>query len=349
MYSILKSWFHRHFSDPEAVWLVLILTFIFTLVMTMSSLLAPVFASIVVAYLLQWLVNLLVEKRLPRLAAVIVVYLGFLSFFLLVILFLWPLVWQQRILLLEELPNMLSRAQEVLYLLPEKFPEYISTTHIDNLTQGVVQQLSNYGKNLITVSLASIGGFITILIYVILVPFMVFFFLKDQALIVQWATRFLPQEKGLMVKVWKEVDFQIGNYVRGKVAEVLIIGIVSFILFQFLGLKYSVFLGLLVGLSVLVPYVGAVVVTFPVLLVGYFQWGFDTQFTYLLTGYMIIQILDGNLLVPLLFSEAVNLHPVAIIIAILVFGGIWGFWGVFFAIPLATLVKAVINAWPYRP
>jgi putative permease len=62
--------------------------------------------------------------------------------------------------------------------------------------------------------------------------------------------------------------------------------------------------------------------------------------------YVVIQGLDGNVLVPLLFSEAVNLHPVAIILAILFFGGIWGLWGVFFAIPLATLIKAIINAWP---
>ena len=63
-------------------------------------------------------------------------------------------------------------------------------------------------------------------------------------------------------------------------------------------------------------------------------------------SYFIIQFLDGNVLVPILFSEAVNLHPLAIIVAILVFGGLWGFWGVFFAIPLATLVKALINVWP---
>jgi len=63
-------------------------------------------------------------------------------------------------------------------------------------------------------------------------------------------------------------------------------------------------------------------------------------------AYGIIQALDGNLLVPLLFSEAVNLHPVTIIVAVIFFGGLWGFWGVFFAIPLATLVKAVLNAWP---
>ena len=91
---------------------------------------------------------------------------------------------------------------------------------------------------------------------------------------------------------------------------------------------------------------GAVVVTVPVTLIALFQWGWGDQFIYLMTVYAIIQALDGNVLVPLLFSEAVNLHPVAIICAVLLFGGLWGFWGVFFAIPLATLVKAVLDAWP---
>ncbi len=65
--------------------------------------------------------------------------------------------------------------------------------------------------------------------------------------------------------------------------------------------------------------------------------------------YLVLQALDGNVLVPLLFSEVVKLHPIAIILAILVFGGLWGFWGVFFAIPLATLAHAVIRAWPRQP
>ena len=67
---------------------------------------------------------------------------------------------------------------------------------------------------------------------------------------------------------------------------------------------------------------------------------------YLMLAYGIIQGLDGNVLVPLLFSEAVKMHPVVIVLAVLVFGGLWGFWGVFFAIPLATLVKAILTAWP---
>jgi len=84
----------------------------------------------------------------------------------------------------------------------------------------------------------------------------------------------------------------------------------------------------------------------PVTLIALFQWGWGDQFIYLMAVYAIIQALDGNVLVPLLFSEAVSLHPVAIICAVLLFGGLWGFWGIFFAIPLATLFKAVLDAWP---
>ncbi|MFA0500414.1 AI-2E family transporter, partial [Vibrio sp. 10N.222.46.A1] len=113
-----------------------------------------------------------------------------------------------------------------------------------------------------------------------------------------------------------------------------------------LDLRYSALLAVAVGFSVLIPYIGAAAVTVPVAIVGLFQWGLEPQFYWLLLAYGIIQALDGNVLVPVLFSEAVNLHPVAIIVAVLVFGGLWGFWGVFFAIPLATLVKAVWNALP---
>jgi len=81
-------------------------------------------------------------------------------------------------------------------------------------------------------------------------------------------------------------------------------------------------------------------------MVAYLQWGWEGDLFFLLGAYAIIQALDGNVLVPLLFSEAVNLHPVSIILAVILFGGIWGFWGVFFSIPLATLVKALYGAWP---
>ena len=142
------------------------------------------------------------------------------------------------------------------------------------------------------------------------------------------------------------MDDQMANYVRGKVVEIIIVGGISYFCFAWLGLNYAALLGLLVGLSVIIPYIGAILVTIPVAAVGFIQWGLYESFYYLMAAYVVIQVLDGNVLVPLLFSEAVNLHPIAIILAVIFFGGIWGVPGVFFAIPLATLVKAVINAWP---
>ena len=139
---------------------------------------------------------------------------------------------------------------------------------------------------------------------------------------------------------------QVANYVRGKVIEIVVVFVASFVAFIWLELNYALLLALAVGLSVVIPYIGAVVVTLPVALIGLFQWGVGPEFMYLMIAYLVIQTLDGNVLVPLLFSEAVNLHPVAIIMAVLVFGGLWGLWGVFFAIPLATLIKAILSAWP---
>jgi putative permease len=141
------------------------------------------------------------------------------------------------------------------------------------------------------------------------------------------------------------VDQQIGNYVRGKFWEILIVWSVSFVTFTILRLQFAMLISLFVGLSVLIPYIGAVAMTIPVASIAYFQWGLSSQFAYAVAAYVVIQILDGNVLVALLFSEAVSIHPVAIIAAILVFGGTFGFWGVFFAIPLATLVHAIVKAW----
>jgi putative permease len=195
-------------------------------------------------------------------------------------------------------------------------------------------------------SFRSVMKAITLLVYLVLMPILVFFFLKDKNKILAWLEQFMPGESLLVRKVWHEVDLQIGNYVRGKCVEIVIVGSAAFVTFVILDLRFAVLLSVLVGLSVLIPYVGATVVTLPVFILGFAQYGWSAHLAWLMAAYGIIQLLDGNLLVPLLFSEAVDLHPTAIIVAILIFGGLWGFWGIFFAIPLATLVQAVLRSWP---
>jgi putative permease len=346
MKDVFQAWFKRTFSDPQVVILAILLFVGFAIVIFMGKMLAPLLASLVIAYLLEAVVEMLMRWGLPRFFSVMIVFFVFLVLLIFLLLGFLPLLSGQITQLVQELPNMIARGQEALMRLPELYPNMFSEEQVKELLATIRENLLQQGQALLSVSLSSIPSVITLIVYLVLVPLLVFFFLKDKEPILGWITRYLPKERKLAAQVWEEMDQQIGNYVRGKFLEILIVGVVTYVVFGLMGLRYSMLLGALVGLSVIVPYLGAAVVTIPVAFIGYFQWGWGSEFAYIMIAYGVIQALDGNLLVPLLFSEAVNLHPVAIIVAVLVFGGLWGVLGVFFAIPLATLVKAVLSAWP---
>jgi putative permease len=337
----------RVLPNPQAVSFALFLLVTSMLVVGLGKMLTPVYAGGVIAYLLDGLVMMAVRRRVPRLAAVIVVFLLFLAFLALLTVLVLPSLYQQTIQLVQQLPTWATRLQVLILELPERYPDIISESQLIEFSTTVRRELLGWGQSMLSYSYASLVSLITVVIYVILLPLLVFFFLKDKEIILNWVGRYLPSDRYLSRKVWREVDLQIGNYVRGKIIEVLALFVTSFITFSLMGLNYALLLSVFMGLSVIIPYVGATLVTFPVILVAFFQWGPGDQFGYLVLAYAILQIVDAVALIPILFSEVVNIHPVAIIVAILFFGGMWGFWGVFFAIPLATLVNAVLNAWPH--
>jgi len=339
--------FKRFMPNAQAVSLSMILLISFMLIYSLSNILMPVFASVIIAYLLEGLVNKTEHLGVRRIAAVYLVFTGFVTCLGFLLFYLMPLVSQQAIELVQHIPEILNRTQKGIMRLPDMYPKLISESKIQQIMLAIQQELLTYGQNVLSLSAASVVGIASALIYLFLVPMMVFFCLKDKTILINWFLQFMPKERNLTVKVWNEVDMQMGNYVRGKFSEIFILWFVSYITFATMDLNYAMLLAVLMGLQVIIPYIGATLVTFPVLSVAYFQWGFNgDDFMYIVIAYSIIQALDGVILVPVLFSEAVNLHAIAIIIAILFFGGLWGFWGVFFAIPLATVVKAVLTAWP---
>ncbi|EEX36643.1 AI-2E family transporter [Vibrio metschnikovii] len=346
MFEMLNRWYQRRFSDPHAVSLVAILFFGFIIIYFFGHLIAPLLVAIVLAYLLEWPVTQLCRLGIPRTLSVLVIVSLFLGLMLVALFGIVPTIWQQVINLINDIPNMYNDLQNFIASLPERYPELANLQIIESLVNNAKNKALSMGESVVKGSLASLVSLATLAVYLILVPMLVFFLLKDKQEMMSIASGVLPRNRRLATKVWLEMNQQISNYIRGKVLEILIVGGVSYVTFAILDLRYSALLAVAVGFSVLIPYIGAAAVTIPVAIVGLFQWGLTPQYYTLLIAYFIIQILDGNVLVPILFSEAVNLHPVAIIIAVLVFGGLWGFWGVFFAIPLATLVKAVWHALP---
>ncbi|NIE70844.1 AI-2E family transporter [Pantoea sp. ICBG 1758] len=346
MLSLLFHWYKRRFSDPQAIGLLAILLAAFCILFFFSGLLAPLLVALVLAYLLEWPVVRLQRIGCSRSWATSIVLILFAGILLVMVLIVAPVAWQQGINLTRDLPNMLNKLYVSAAALPQRFPALVDAGIIDIIVENLRSRLTGLGESLVRYSLASLVGLMTLMIYLVLVPLMVFFLLKDKEQMLNAVRRVLPRNRGLAGTVWKEMNQQITNYIRGKVLEMAVTGVVSWIAFLVLGLNYALLLAVLVGVSVLIPYVGALAVTLPVIGVGLFQWGLSSDFWTLMVVYLVIQALDGNVLVPVLFSEAVNLHPLVIILSVVIFGGLWGFWGVFFAIPLATLVKAVVRAWP---
>ena len=347
--NIVRDWFQRHFSNPQVVLLALLLIGGFALIVLLGRMLAPALAAVVIAYLLDSPAQFLRRRQVPHLVAVIFVFIGFISAALFALLTILPLMSRQIAQLVGLMPEMLATFQDVLLTLPERYPELIDEAQVIEVTATLRGELLQLGQRALQISLDNVTSLVTVVVYAILVPLMVFFFLKDKTAIIAWFAGFLPQDRVLVDRVWHEVDQKTGHYVRGKIYEILIVGMVTWSTFSLIDLQFAILLAVMTGLSVLIPFIGAATVFFPVAFVAFFQSGFSGDFAIAVVAYGVIQALDGNLLAPLLFSEVVKLHPTAIIVAILVFGGLWGFWGLFFAIPLATLAQAVLKAWPRAP
>jgi putative permease len=344
---ILRRWLCSVFDDTQLITLLLVLAVGATIVLLVGDLLAPVIASVVIAFLLESLVKILERFRWPRIMAVGVVFGMFMIFLAVVILGLAPLLVSQITDLIDNIPWIISKAQGIIGVLPQKYP-ILSEAQMQTVMDGLTAQFSLYGQEILTWTLSSVRSVFSFVLYLVLMPIMVFFFLKDKIKILAWMSEFLPADHTLASRVWLDVKTQAGNYVRGRIWEILLVWAATYGCFLVFGLNYAMLLSLLVGLSVIIPYIGAVVVTIPVVIIAYIQWGVDGHFVSTLLAYCLIQILDANVLVPLLLSGAVNVHPIASITAILFFGGVWGFWGVFFAIPLAALAQSVLGAWKYR-
>lgn len=348
MLQLFNDWYHRHFTDPQVAILAFLLFLGAAILFFIGDIIAPILAAIIIAYLLDGAVNILTTYKIPRMIALTITFSVFILFLIFVIFILAPLLLRQGIQFAQEIPGMFSTGQKILMQLPEKYPNLISEQQVSELLLGFRNQITEFTQQVVSFSLSSVSDLLTYMVYLIVVPLLIFFFLKDRNKMIGWFSGFLPRDRKLVSQVWQEMNGKIASYVRGKFVEIIIIWSISFVTFLVLDLNYAALLSFAVGISVLIPYVGAAIVTLPVAIVAYFQWGYSTESLYVLIAYGVIQFLDGNILVPFLFSEMVNLHPAAIIVAVLLFGGLWGIWGVFFAIPLATLIHAVINSWPNK-
>ena len=347
MLKFFKDWYDTHLTDPNQVALALLILFITLITYILLATVVPILVAIILAYMLEGIVKSVSEKyKIQRTAAVLSVYISFLILSFMTVIILVPLMLNQISLFVKSLPSMLERGKDLLLSSSDSQFSLFSQEQITEILSAINSEITMLGSSIISFSLSSAGSLIETIVYIIIVPIIIFFLLYDKESINNWFKKFFPEKLDLSRKAYAELDLKLGNYIRCKLIEIIIVWFASTFFFAILGLNYSLLLGFLCGISVIIPYVGAIAVTIPITIVAYFQWGTSSEFWYIIIVHTLIQIIDGNVVVPILFSDAVNLHPLAILVSILFFGTIWGIWGVFFAIPLAVLFNTLLTICP---
>ena len=349
MFDQINKLFNKLFSNEESlIFSLLILAFLLVLYF-FGGLLTPFIISLIFAYLLIGLTKNLIKYGLTELVSLIISYVIFLLSGIGFLVWLIPLIFQQTQAFFIEVPVWLNNFRSFIENLVQSNQELVSSDQISSFFTEFIGRLSSISQGVLDASISGIQDTLVFSIYLIMIPVLVFFFLFDKERIVRGFLMLLPKKREMLSEVWIEMDDQLSNYVWGKGVEILIVGFVAAVIFGTMGLNYTALLSIIVGVSVLIPYVGAFLATIPVVVVAFLQFGIGFDLYMIVGLYLLLQALDGYLLVPILFSDAVKLHPVVIMLAVFVFGGIFGFWGAFFSIPLATFIKAVWNSWPSIP
>ena len=233
-----------------------------------------------------------------------------------------------------------------------KLPEsYQNIVTVEQLKSAVIY-LEEWFKNIITPAIKQIApifmntmSFITV--YFLIVPIFAFFMLKDKDRLLHLIGHYCSAYNEVAA-FWKEINRLISKYLIGNIIHIFIVAIINGIFLGIMGLNYTLLFAIGIGLSVLVPYVGIVIVTIPLIGVGLMQFGLSSDMLILLSVYVVLQIVDAYVITPMLFSEALKIDTFSILVSVFLFGGIWGFWGIVLAIPLAVFIKTVVTMWPSR-
>ena len=333
---------------PERLLLVYLLVILVVLYF-IGDVLLPALLALVGAYLLERPVQWLQAAGLRRVQAVCGAMLAVTALMWWLLATLLPLVWLQGLAFLNALPDLAATGRVYLDQLWSAQNNWVSERQLTLVLQRLEAQSLSFLNTLLASSLDGVAGVFYALVYLVLLPMMVFFLLKDKDSLVHGLHHWLPGTGHLLRPAWQELDHQLLGYIQGKLLELVLLALACFLLFSAFALPYALLLAILVGLSVFIPYLGIAVVTVPVVLVCVGLWGLGSTSGWLLLIYLLLQVLDAYLLVPMLFGRVVDINPFYIMLAVLVFGGLFGFWGVVFAIPLASLLKVLFHTFGPAP
>lgn len=301
---------------------------------------APVIGAGVLYYITNPIVQLFERLKINRILAILLVFLLLILLFTLFILYIFPIAQRQFLNLMDNIPRMAESAWA--------FVDSIRTNQleipeqVENAIQNFMDNIQLYIENTMTYLFGFIGQVITVVTSIVLIPFFLFFMLKDGHKFVPFITQFFDDKKAENIRtLCRRVDETLTAFIQGQLIISFLLGILLYIGYLIIGLKYSLTLALFGMIMNVIPFIGPFIAVIPALIVGAFQS--QMTFIWVVVVTLIAQQIESNLISPNIMGRVLSLHPLTVITVILAAGSIAGFLGILFAVPFYAVIKTIVS------
>ncbi|SMP13575.1 Predicted PurR-regulated permease PerM [Laceyella tengchongensis] len=307
----------------------------------LRAVLGPFFIAMVISYLLHPIVNLLSHKGLSRSLSVLLIYTLFIASLVILTMKTVPILEEQIQELSEHLPQWSQKFQQMM----KEYNDHSSELLPYGVKQGIENSLGRLETKLtehVEKMMSGLGTTINQLFLLFITPFLAFYMLKDiHSIERSFFSLFPKQRRRELVRLIRDMDQALGNYVRGQFLVCMVIGVLAYIGYLIVGVPYALLLAAMVAVFNIIPYLGPIFGAIPALFVALFHS------PRMLVGVVLVnlgvQVLEGNVISPQIVGRSLHLHPLAIIFALLVGGELGGVWGLILAVPVFAMGKVMLE------
>jgi predicted PurR-regulated permease PerM len=303
----------------------------------LSAVLTPFIVAMIVSYILNPVVNMLNWRKVPRTAAVLLIYAVFITSLTVVLMNFIPIFMKQLNELNEHLPQVTMKAQNWLQNLNDSVP--------DSVREGIRESLKKIEQSIteqIAAFISRIDSTINVIFMILTVPFLAFYMLKDIQLIEKTALAIVPSSRRKhVVKLFVDIDRALGNYIRGQLLVCVIVGVLAYIGYWIIGLPYPILFASVAAVFNIIPYIGPYFGAAPAILMG--ATISMRMVLLVIVVNWIVQTVESNFISPQIVGKTLHIHPLMIIFALLAGGYLAGIIGLILAVPFVAVAKVILQ------